>query len=66
MVEKIEKATIGFNVLWSLLGGIFFFIAGVLLADTAIFAAVNNLPAIALFLGGVAGGFKEKLNLNLF
>ena len=54
---------IGFSLLWAVLGGIFGFVLATLLEDTSIFGAINNLPEIGLFVGFIAGGFKDKLEL---
>lgn len=53
-----------FNLLWSILGAIFGYILGTLLLGTNVFAGTGlALPELGLFLGFIAGGFKEKLGL---
>ena len=52
-----------FDFLWALLGGIIFFILAVLLEDTSIFNAIDNLPEIGLFLGVILGGFRERIGI---
>ena len=53
-----------FSLLWAIAGGIFCWFLCILLADTAILpGTIVNLPAIGLFLGFLAGGFKDKLNI---
>ena len=52
-----------FSLLWAILGGIFGYVLATLLDSTAIFNAIANLPEIGIFIGFIAGGFKDKLNL---
>ena len=54
---------IKFNLFWALLGGIFGFILCTLLEGTEIFPTSILLPQLGLFIGVIAGGFKEQLNL---
>jgi len=52
----------GFSLLWAIVGGIVGFIVGTLLDATGIFP-IANIPQIGLFLGLLAGAFKDKLDL---
>ena len=52
-----------FSLLWAVLGGILGFVLATLLEDTAIFGAIPNLAEIGLFVGFLAGGFKDKLGI---
>ena len=54
---------VGFSILHAIIFGILGFVLAELLASTLIFSAILNLGSIGLFLGFIAGGFKDKLNL---
>ena len=58
MADKVS-----FNLLYAILFGILGWVFATLLADTAIFAAIANLPEIGLLIGFLAGGFKGKIEL---
>jgi len=53
---------LGFSLLWGIVGGIIGFILATLLDSTGIFP-IASLPQIGLFLGVLAGAFKDKLEL---
>jgi len=60
MADKL----ISFSVLFAVLGAILGFILGTLLLGTNVFAGTGlALPELGLFLGFLAGGFKDKFNL---
>ena len=54
---------LGFNRLGAIIFGILGWVLATLLDATGIFGAIANLPEIGLFIGVLAGGFKDKIGL---